>query len=412
MQKLLEKNRGILLVAVALFMGTTMFPSIWSVFQAGASESYGITLAQSANLFPYCNLCYGLTFVIAGRLAERLPGQFMLRRGALVMSLGVINLSLFKYGTPMIVIILGFSVLYGCGCGFLYPAVLTSYMRWYADKNGFANGVVMAGSALVLVVLTYLSNWLLVTFGVQKALFILGIGFMAVSQICATFICNPTSEYVAEKSALIAKGSKGGSGLVRVDFTTKEMMKTKQFYLLYIACTCSLPVYLLMSSSIVTFAISRGLAENLAVSTVAIATGVSAVAKFVVPTLSDKVGRKKCAVAFLSLTLIFAVVLLGARGIAVMGAYIAMFVSYGVWGTLIVPFTNDLFGLKYSGQNQGVINTYNALVSFTAPILVSLLTSVLGGNTALIIGIAGAVIATAAVILIDTNTAALKKERQ
>ena len=195
-----------------------------------------------------------------------------------------------------------------------------------------------------------------------------------------------------------------------VDFTPGEMLKTKQFYLLFFAGIFCAPAYMLIAPSIVTLGISRGLSQTLAVSAVAIATGVSAVGKFIVPAISDKMGRKKCALIFTVCTLVFSVLLMGAHSMALLVVYSALVFTYSGWTMLFNPFITDMFGNTYAGANVGFMSLYSTISSLASPVLVSLLTPVFAANTNHIIGIAGVLLAVILVFLLDTDTSKLKAE--
>lgn len=408
MKSYLEKNRNILLIIAPFIMFTASFPAMWSVFQAASVQTYGITLEESAMLFPMCTAFYGVFYILGGRLQDKFSPQIVSRIGALIMPAGIVAMSMLGAGTKIWQLYLAFCLPFGLGCGIMVPCVITPLLKWFADKNGFAMGICSAGSSVMFMIMVYRANYMLKTFGFSRSLLYIGLMCFVVRQICCTFLVSPDEKYIAEKSALAAVKSHSPK-VSRADFTTKEMLKTKQYYMLFLAGFCAAPAYMLIAPGIVTLAVSRGLDENLAVSTVALASGVAAVGKFIVPTVSDKLGRKKCAMIFLSLYLLLSVALMKVAGMAVMVCYIALVFAHGGWGTLIIPFSNDLFGFKYSGSNNGFITLYSTLSSFAMPLMVSFATPFFAENTNHIIGIIGLVAALALIGFIDTDTAKLKK---
>jgi len=413
MQKLISKNRRIILFAGIIVWACTSFPSLWGVFQADAAATYGITLEESAMLFPMCTAFFGIFSIIGGKLQDKLPPNVVAMVGSFFMAMGVIMLSVLGEGTTVTKLYFCFSMPFGGGCGLISPAMSASIMKWYADKKGFAMGICGAMSSLVLVVLTYLSQYLLGAWGMQKTVFMYGVVFMVLCIASCFVFINPSREYIMEKSAIaMAAQSKGNPQAEAkiVDFTPGEMLKTKQFYLLFFAGIFCAPAYMLIAPSIVTLGISRGLSQTLAVSAVAIATGVSAVGKFIVPAISDKMGRKKCALIFTVCTLVFSVLLMGAHSMALLVVYSALVFTYSGWTMLFNPFITDMFGNTYAGANVGFMSLYSTISSLASPVLVSLLTPVFAANTNHIIGIAGVLLAVILVFLLDTDTSKLKAE--
>ena len=414
MQNTISKNRWIILVAGVIVWACTSFPSLWGVFQADAAATYGITLEESAMLFPMCTAFFGIFSIIGGKLQDMFPPNIVAMIGSLFMATGVIMLSVLGEGTTVTKLYLCFSLPFGGGCGIISPAMSASIMKWYADKKGWAMGICGALSSLLLVALTYLSKYLLGIWGMQTTVRMYGIVFMVLCVGSCFFLVNPSRRYIAEKYAIAMAAQAGAKTSAEpaatADFTPGEMLKTKQFWLLFFAGMCAAPAYMLIAPSIVTLGISRGLSESLAVTAVALATGVSAVGKFIIPALSDKIGRKKCAIIFTVCSLVFSVLLMSATGIMLLVVYSALVFTYMGWTMLISPFITDMFGNANAGANVGFISLYNTITSFGAPVLVSLLTPILAANTNHIVGIAGTAVAIVFIFIMDTDTAKLKTE--
>lgn len=411
MRKFLEKNRWVVMIAAIVVMACTTFPALWGVFQADAATAYGITLEESAMIFPMCTAFFGIVSIIGGRLQDKFPPNIVATIGALIMGTGVIMLSKFGEGTSPITIYLCFALPFGGGCGLISPALSATLMKWYADKRGFSMGFSAACASGILVLMTYVSKYLLTTWGIHKTFLVYGITFLVLSAIGTLFLINPTKEYIIEKSALAMANSTSSNKKSQselVDFTPSEMLRTKQFYLLFFAAILATPAYMLIAPSIVTLGISRGLSENLAVSSVAIATGVSAIGKFIIPTLSDKIGRKKSAIIFTICTTVFSVILMKATGISLLIFYSAMVFTHSGWSTLISPFVIDLFGSANAGANFGIVSLQATIASFLSSFALSIFAPILGPAANHIIGIVGIALAVILISMIDMDTSKIK----
>ena len=414
MQKFLAKNRWVMLCAGVIVMACTTFPVLWGVFQADAAATYGITLEESAMLFPMCNAFYGVVSIFGGKLQDKFKPNIVASIGSILMGSGIIMLSVLGEGTSITTLYVCFALPFGTGCGLIAPALMSTLMKWYADKKGFVMGTTSAIASAILMVLTYVSKYLLSIWGCQKVFLVYGITFMILTLLSTLMFITPSREYIMEKSAIalanVAKTGKTAAAPTHlVDFTPGEMLKTKQFWLLFIASIFATPTYMLMTPIIVTLGISRGLSETLAVSAVAIATGASAVGKFIIPTLSDKIGRKKCAVIFTSLCAVFSIFLMKATGISLLVAYAGMVFTYGGWFTLISPFVVDMFGNANAGANMGIMSVQATLASLACSFTMAYLVPAMGPMANHIIGIGGMVIAVLLISALNTNTARLKE---
>ncbi len=411
MQKRIEKSRGIILAAGSIMMVFASFPSLWSIFQAEAAAQYGITLDQSANLLPMCTGAFGIFYIISGRLSLKIDPMILTRIGSLMFSLAVINLWWLPYGTSAMKLYILFGFMFGGGCGLANPSMIIPATRWYAEKTGFAVGVINAVCSIIIFFVTYAINGLYSMLGFRQSLLVLGIFTGIVSQILCTFLVSPTDEYLEQKR-LQALAQKSGAAEVSeknlVDFTTGEMLRTKQFYILFLMAVFAMPAFSLMASRIVYIGESRGLSNTLAVSTVAIATGVSAVTKFLVPSASDKIGRKKCAVIFVILQLVSCLMLLNAKGIWVLIAYCLLMCAVGSWMTLIMPMMNDMYGFKYAASNTGCMNLYSTISSLGIPVITAVLTPLLGTNAPFMISIACSAVSVFLILILNMDTSGYK----
>lgn len=417
MKSFIEKNRWIVLLAGVLVMVCTTFPQVWSVFLNDVSKEYGLNPTQAATVYPMCGAFFGVFSIIGGRLQDKMSPRTVAMVGTVIFTIGILMLTVFGKVNSVATLYFGFSMPFGFGCGLVSPVMSASAMKWYADKKGFAVGFRGAASAVVMMGFTYAAKYLLSTFGLRKTFLILAIVFFIISFVSSIFFVNPDDSYILEKSAIADKNMKKDKSntdiknYVPVEFTPKEMIKTKQFWILYFAGIFAAPLFLLIPPIIVRFGISRGLSENLAVSAVAISTGVSAFGKFIIPTISDKIGRKKCAIFFTSLTLISAVILMYSHGIGIIIMYTLMVLFYNGWIMLTSPLLVDMFGTKNAGANMGILMTYSTITAVGSSVLVNILTPVLGELTPNIIGVVGIAIALIFMFFLDTDTSKLKNNR-
>ena len=144
-----------------------------------------------------------------------------------------------------------FSAPVGLGCAFLYPAVMSCAQKWYADRKGLATGVIggavgLSGAALTLLVRGFNS-----LFGIRTALCLLGAILGIVCGAGSLFLHNPPAP-PQQKTA--------------EDVSLKDMMKSKQYRLLFFITCLATPSVLLFSPKIVEMAQERGLSEAVGLS--------------------------------------------------------------------------------------------------------------------------------------------------
>lgn len=184
---------------------------------------------------------------------------------------------------------LSYGVMQGFGQGMIYTVILATVQRWFPDRTGFASGVVVTANGLCGFFLAPLSRKLLEAEGVQKTFLIIGAAIAVSWILCGIFFQAP------DKSLVNAGGSAAKSGTSEMkQYTSGEMMRTRNFYLLLATMFFGLISYFMVSPVSQTYQIDLGIPSAVAVSAVMLGSIVNAGARLVLPTLADKVGRIVC----------------------------------------------------------------------------------------------------------------------
>lgn len=123
-----------------------------------------------------------------------------------------------------------FSMPVGLGCAFLYPSVMSCAQKWYADRKGLATASLAARWARPGAVLTFLGRFLIGTWSIRTAFWVLGLLMLAVCGAGAAILENP--EQPLRETAKQKRG--GGPAPKRPrDYSVKEMLKTNQYWLMF-----------------------------------------------------------------------------------------------------------------------------------------------------------------------------------
>ena len=204
----------------------------------------------------------------------------------------------------------------------------------------------------------------------QKTLLIVGVAITISWILCGIFFQAP------DKSLVNAGGSAAKSGTPEMkQYTSGEMMRTKNFYLLLATMFFGLISYFMVSPVSQTYQIDLGIPSAVAVSAVMLGSIVNAGARLVLPTLADKVGRIVCIKGVLIVAVIAMGVLAVSRSLAVTVAVVLM---YGCYGGIMGSFpslTNSIFGMKHTGENYGFVMFGIVFATFGAPAISGLVSS-------------------------------------
>jgi nitrate/nitrite transporter NarK len=373
----------------------------WSIFkvaikqsiEAGGAGAFNWNLASINDPYAVCCLVFACAMIIAGKCQDTLGPRITAFIGGLLVGLGFIWIS---QSTAYMSWIIGFGFLVGTGIAFGYSSATPAALKWYPPtKTGKIAGIVVAGFGLASVYIAPLAKYLLSTYGMQTAMLFFGIAFLIVMSILSMFLVNPPAGYVP-KGFVERRANTPENIISRVmfpekDFSTYQMIKTPEFWILWLLYFISAGAGLMVIGSVAGMAKSSlGESAFLAVAIMAIG---NAGGRVVAGVLSDKIGRTKTLTGMfiLQAMLMFAAIpIIGAESSSVfLLVFLATFIgfNYGANLTLFPSFTKDYWGMKNFGVNYGVIftawgaggfvmsKTSQALVastgSFTAPFIIA-----------------------------------------
>lgn len=332
----------------------------WSVISKGIPAEWGWSEAEKS--WPYGVACFifSLIMVPAGRLQDKFGPSLVLALGGFLVGIGMIITS---FTTSPIGFIVGFGIIAGTGIGFGYAATTPPAVKWFpASRTGLVTGLVVAGFGLASVYAAPLAKYLIVTYGLQTTLFLLGAAFMVVVIILAQLVKSPPAGF----KPVEIKNTSSGSAAVTVtarDYSPVEMLKTPQFYMLWFMYACGAGAGLMVIAKLAAIAKIQASIELgfILVAVLAIGNGGGRV---VAGMLSDKFGRQhtmfvffvcQAALIYLLSTTTAESILANVVVLSLMSACIGA--CYGANLSLFPSITKDFYGLKNFGVNYGLVFT-------------------------------------------------------
>ena len=148
----------------------------WSVISKGVPDEWGWNETYKVLPYMFCCLIFSLVMVPAGRMQDKLGPRIVAATGGILVGFGFILASM---TTSLMGYIIGFGVLAGAGIGFGYASATPPAVKWFhASKTGMIAGIVVSGFGLASVYAAPLANWLIVNYGIQNMMLILGLSFL------------------------------------------------------------------------------------------------------------------------------------------------------------------------------------------------------------------------------------------
>lgn len=397
-----KRQRLCMMITGAFAIFFTGYPHVWSVYQPYVMEQAGWTSTQASMCF-YLALC---TFVfgniIGGRLQDKRSPRMVLFVGGAIFAAGIL-LSAFLIVPSPVPIYLTYGVMQGFGQGMVYTTIVSTAQKWFPNRIGFASGVVVTANGLCGFFLAPISRALLNAGGPKLAFLIIGAAIAVTWILASIFLSVPDksvqSVSVEEKQVIVQK-----------QYTSKEMMQTKSFYLLLVTMLFGLISYFMLSPVSQTLQIERGIPSHIAVTAVMIGSIINAGTRLILPSLADKVGRIPCIRGVLVVAVTAMAMLTISQSYMTTVAIILM---YGCYGGIMGSFpslTSSIFGMEHSGENYGFVMFGIVLATFGAPVITSLLMKQ-GGDISTVF-LVGTIFSAAAFVSLALLQRELKKKNQ
>ncbi|MCF7920877.1 MAG: OFA family MFS transporter [Candidatus Cloacimonetes bacterium] len=369
-------NRNLVVIGAIIIQLCLGAIYAWSVFTkkitlalADGGE-YGFTATQAAWVFSAGLATFALVMVLVGPWAKKEPRKATML-GGIILGLGYVLGGFF--GSTFIAQFICIGLIGGAGIGIAYVVPIAVGLKWFPDKKGMIAGLGVAGFGFGATLWVKLAgSWfggLLNTTslfglpGVQSVFIIYGIVFLLFVLLGSTVMIDPPKNYKPKgwkKEDSVSKVT-----FQSVDMTSREMLRTPQYYMLLVMFIGSALAGLMVIYCIRLFGIDAlidsGYANNVETAGIIAGTAMASYAIFnglgriIWGALSDKIGRK---MSLFSMFLIQGIMMLiffkigGSKLGLIIGASIIGF-NFGGNFALFPAITSDFFGLKNLGPNYG-----------------------------------------------------------
>lgn len=337
----------------------------WTLFVKPIQEGTGWKLSDIQWAFTLFILFQTWVQPLQGWLIDRMGPRVFTTIAGVLCGVGWAGLGMVS-SLPMLYTLY---VLAGIGAALIYGGCMGSALKWFTDRRGLAAGIIAGafggGTALFIPFI----GWAIRTQGYRSAFLWTGIFQGVVILIVAQFLRHPARD----AQTLAAAKPAGGGQLGSRHFTTGEMLRTPQFYLLYTMFVMMATGGLLVTANAGPMARTWGIsaaALTLATSLNAIANGAS---RIFWGWVSDRTGRELAmGVAFLTQAVSLLLVLTLGRLSGTLFAVTLVLVFF-TWGEVFSLFPSllcDYYGSRYTTANYGVLYSAKGVAS------------IIGGGTA------------------------------
>lgn len=370
-------NRWIILM-VSIIMNVCVGAAYaWSVFQRPLIDMFGFTTSAASLAFTINLALVPVAMIFAGRIQDQKGPQVVTRIGSIIFGAGIF---LAGFTNSITVLYLTYGVLGGLGIGTVYSCTVANTVKWFPDKRGLAGGLTAAGFGSGAVFLAPLAASLIQQYNVLTTFKILGAAFFVIIGISSFFIKAPQAGWKPEGWEP-AKTANANSINTNADLSTKEMLKTSNFYILWVMYTIGTISGLMIIGHASPIGQEQiGLTSQVAALAVSILALSNTSGRLFWGSVSDKIGRYNSIVVMyivsavclmiLNIATTFPLFIIGTFGIAL---------SFGGFLGIMPSVTADNFGAKNLGVNYGVIFTAFGVAAVVGPRLAAVAKEASGG---------------------------------
>ena len=365
------QNRYCILAAGMVIQLCAGIIYMWSVFRGPVAAHLNWDTGSASLTSSIMLAMYVLGIILGGCAGDKLGPKKVTLAGSVLIGAGMACTALVTGSAPWLIYVT-YGVVGGFGVGTVYMSTIAAIQKWFPDRRGFASGMTVCAFGFSLVVFAPLAKSMLGGLGVPITFLIFGIGFLAVCGSCSLLMRNPPEGYMP-------KGyTPAQAAAAKRQYTPREIIKTKQFYLLAGGLLFTLPAYFILNPVFLSLGTERGLSENLAVLGVALTGLSSAAGRLIVAWVSDKIGRKAAMAAISVIILCASLSMIAGQGVLFL--ICIMLISFGFGGAASVysAMTAESFGTKYGGMNFGLVMLGFGASALSFPMISNKLTA--GGS--------------------------------
>jgi len=399
-------NRWIVVIGAVMIQVALGAIYAWSAFAtplkgvvatdttAAIPSEFAFTATETQAIFAAGLATFAIFTIIGGRLSKRYGPRNIALLGGLLLGFGYILASFVGASFPLKLLSLG--VIGGAGIGLAYVVPIAVGVKWFPDKKGLVSGLAVAGFGFGAFIWILLANpppvlgynglitqqagrFAYTIANVDFAFRIYGILFLILVVIGSLVMVYPPSGW---KPKGWKPSKEGDFDSEKSSLMPKEMLKTRQFYLLWMMFLIGALAGLMVIGNIKIFAegadgfqrfgFSQVNAETFAIIGAAICLPIfNGIGRIAWGKISDNIGRKR---AIFIMCIFQGIMMLAfyystANPIFFYVAAALIGFNFGANFALFPAATADSFGSENVGLNYGFVFTSYGVGGIVGPIL-------------------------------------------
>jgi sugar phosphate permease len=250
------------------------------------------------------------------------------------------------------------------GASAMYVPLVSIIARWFIRRRGLMSGIGVSGIGFGIGIMPIISSRLIEEFQWRTSLlFIGGASIVLIVLLAQLLKTRPASQSISIES----KGRSTGIPIPAIEYSFSEAVKTKQFWLIFVAWIGYGFFFQIGTVHIVPYASDIGMNALAAATILSIMGLIGTPGRVILGLLGDKIGNSKA--VYLS----FAVMGLAYLGLSLSNSIPILYMFaiifgflFGI-GILLAPVVAEYFGLKALGSISGTMVFAHAIGGAIGP---------------------------------------------
>jgi OFA family oxalate/formate antiporter-like MFS transporter len=348
----------------------------WSVFATALQKSPVFHLTKVEAALPF-EVTIGMIFIgtfIGGRIQDKRGPRTVALTGGVIYGIGVILASFAQSHDQLPLLVATYGVISGFGLGLAYIVPIAMLQKWFPDRRGLITGLAVGGFGFGAVLTSPIAQAFINSNKdvPTKAFLPLGVGYLVLSLIGASFFRNPPQGYRVPGYTPAMAGRVVDSGK---DYTQTESLRTPQWYLLTAILTLNVTAGISLISQAAGSATDiAGYSTTAAASVVGVWALFNGGGRIIWAAFSDVTGRMPAFLAMLGLQGVCFLLLPFAHNpvaFFILGAVI--YLCYGGGFGTMPATAGDFFGVRNAGAIYGLMIVGWSLGGIIGPQIVATL---------------------------------------
>ncbi|MFW6171711.1 MAG: MFS transporter, partial [Planctomycetota bacterium] len=202
---------------------------------------YGFSKVKSQWIFSVGLAFFAIVMVLAGRMMPTTGPRALATAGGIALGIGYVLAGLLG-GQSFLLHLIFIGVVGGSGIGLAYVVPIAVAMRWFPDKKGLITGLAVAGfgfGAMGWVKIAGAWFGLISLLGLPTVFIVYGIAFLVIVVVGSVWMVFPPEGWKPEGWSPPEPKTASGPAAGTVNFTSGEMLRTPQYYMIVLVFTFS-----------------------------------------------------------------------------------------------------------------------------------------------------------------------------